>query len=352
MRWARIATAALVLVGLAYLIAPGNRSGPRTPLPGTAASLQFQNSESCAECHVEVYEEWNSSMHAQAWHDPLVRAPAMSDDFKRKDCIPCHAPRPVFEHGIGQGARVVPRNVNMHEGVDCLACHRMRNGVASTRSGLRAPCRPLHAPELGDVGLCAPCHDQHKTISEEWALTEEAARGIGCNECHMPLVMRSALGGLPARKGRSHRFPGAHDEELMKSAVVLSHQVAAGESGRELVVRLTNTGAAHHVPTDARHRALDLVVTLYDPMGRAQGPVGERSPGQEGGTYRWRFRNPYRTESGMADTRIPARAEVLHRVPLAASIRRATIEVVFKLTPYIPDSEGLLVAHAEVDIPP
>lgn len=59
-----------------------------------------QSSQECQDCHQQVFEEWASSQHAMAWINPFVRE--LSDDFSNKDCIDCHAPRPVWETGIGE----------------------------------------------------------------------------------------------------------------------------------------------------------------------------------------------------------------------------------------------------------
>ena len=80
--------------------------------PAQAAS--FTSSAECAACHAEVYGEWQASWHSRAWTDPDVLA--LSNDFANSDCIDCHAPRPVFETGVGQ--RVLPRSSRRAEGVD------------------------------------------------------------------------------------------------------------------------------------------------------------------------------------------------------------------------------------------
>ena len=293
----------VVLGAIAGLLMFGSKGGDPPPEePGTLTV--FTSSAQCQECHPGVYAEWKKSYHGLSFQDPLVRAENMSDNFKKKDCIPCHAPRPVFEHGIGLDARVVPRSANRHEGVDCLACHKMAEGVAASRDGLSGACNPIFEPRLKSVEPCAPCHDQHKTISGEWAATEAFKAGIGCNDCHMPVVDRPAFSiagkiDVPARKGRSHRFPGAHDVPLLKSALKVTHR--HDKQNGDFVVTLLNDGAAHHVPTDARHRAMDLVVTLFDADGSAIAPQEERDFGQENGTHRLRLRNPYRTEAGKKD---------------------------------------------------
>ena len=76
------------------------------PNRGEAAATTFTSSMQCAECHQTAYDEWQSSSHANSWVNPDVRA--LSNDFSNSDCIDCHAPRPIFETGVGK--RVLPRS--------------------------------------------------------------------------------------------------------------------------------------------------------------------------------------------------------------------------------------------------
>jgi hypothetical protein len=80
----------------------------------------------------------------------------------------------------------------------------------------------------------------------------------------MPKVDRAVADGGPVRKGVStHLFEGAHWDWMLKKAATLGAEVKDGK----LIVRVTNSGAAHKMPTDSRHRSFNLVVTTYDEAG-------------------------------------------------------------------------------------
>ncbi len=305
---ARAGLGALLLVaGGAALFAVFRPSAPE------AAPVAFTSSAQCSACHTEVYREWEGSWHAQSWIDPDVRT--LSNDFANTDCIDCHAPRPVFETGVGE--RVLPRTARRAEGVDCIACHALPAApgeaarMAGTLDRTDVPCRPKLERDLSRPEFCAPCHDQHKTV-EQWRGTRYAKEGIGCVECHMPF-----RGGDPNR-GRDHTMHGGHDIELVKSAVTLE---AVREAGRVLV-RVTNVGAGHHFPTDERSRAADV---FWRPLA--------------GGPWRhaYRFRSPYRDEVGVSDTLLPAHET--REIALAEPEAAAALEVAlfYKLTPYWAD---------------
>src|SRR5690349_4956978 len=176
--------------------------------PAPAQSRAFLSSEQCAACHAQVFAEWKESWHSRSWSDPDVLA--LSNDFANSDCIDCHAPRPVFETGIGQ--RVLPRTTRRAEGVDCIACHLLPDGGAGTVAGTlddaSAACKPVSVRDLAQPEFCGVCHDQHKTV-QQWKETDYAKRGVGCMDCHMPF-----RGGDPNR-GRDHTLHGAHEIALV-----------------------------------------------------------------------------------------------------------------------------------------
>jgi hypothetical protein len=272
------------------------------------------SSASCRDCHAQIFQEWSESWHARAWSDPEVRQ--LSNDFQNADCIDCHAPRPVFETGVGQ--RVLPRASRRAEGVDCIACHRLSgetSSVAGTRDVPSAPCRPKATPELASAQLCAGCHDQHATV-RQWLASEYAARGIDCIACHM----RERVEGSSER--RHHRMSGGHDLELVKRAVELR---VRRESGAWMV-ELENVGAGHNFPTDERSRAADL---FWRPASDSNGAW----------RFLYRFRSPYRHEVDLEDTTLAARE--VRRVAIESPDASQGVEVAlfFKTKPYWLDPE-------------
>jgi hypothetical protein len=317
----RAALGLFVVVGagaaLFALFQPGVPGGEPARVGGSAR---------CRACHAEVYAEWESSWHARSWTDPEVRR--LSSDFANEECLPCHAPRPVFETGLEE--RVLPRTTSLEEGVDCLACHGSSGAdetrVVGTVERLDVACKPRLEADLSRPIFCATCHNQHQTVTE-WMMTRYAAQGIGCIECHMPYRE-----GDPAR-GRDHRMLGGHSLELLQAAVELR---AWRENGRVLV-QVENVGAGHNFPTDERSRAAD---------------VFWRPALSEPGEWRflYRFRSPYRDEPDVVQSALPPHAKL--QIPLDDPKAGDAIEVAlfYKLTPYWiertrpdPEKEALLV---------
>jgi hypothetical protein len=308
MKGARLLAGLVLLAATAALLFAVFRAPPSAAEPRA-----FTSSSECQQCHARVYAEWEGSWHARAWTDPDVRA--LSNDFANADCIDCHAPRrPVLETGLGN--RVLPRSARRAEGVDCLSCHLLPPGAPGTVAGRidapEAACRPVLTRELASVEFCAPCHDQHQTV-KQWKESSYAQRGIDCIDCHM----KPLEGG-----GRDHTMHGGHDIELVRSAVELT----ARRDGSRVLVAVANVGAGHHFPTDERSRSADV---FWRPLALAGDPPSD---------WRWlyRFRSPYRDETGVADTLLPAgetREIELEDPPFGP----LEVALFYKLTPYWED---------------
>lgn len=307
-------SASRVLAGLALLAACGWLLTALFVAPEPVAEIRpFTSSRQCQACHEQIYGEWSSSWHAQSWTDTEVRA--LSDDFSNTDCIDCHAPRPIFETGMGN--RVLPRTTRRVEGVDCIACHLLPDGtMAGTLDNPGAECRPVARRELLDPEFCAGCHDQHGTV-KQWRASRYAVEGPefqDCIDCHMPLRDGTAEGG------RDHTMHGGHDLELVRSAVVMRGE----RTGEAWAIEVENVGAGHNFPTDERSRAADI---FWRPLDSGSVDDWQRLH---------RFRNPYRYETGEPDTELPAGETI--RLELAES---GPVEVilVYKLSPYYEDPE-------------
>ncbi|MSR74798.1 MAG: hypothetical protein EXS14_04920 [Planctomycetes bacterium] len=267
-----------------------------------AEPMRLQSSMECAACHAEVVREWQDSWHSRAYTDPEVQA--LSKGFQDKDCLPCHLPRPVLETGLS--LRPLERDRRHDEGVDCFTCHfapeaNSMIGRGPLGAGARtAPCQPQESAIIGSLGLCAPCHNQHK-VHEEWKQTSYALEGANykdCNDCHMPQILRAS--GVV---GRSHRYPGAHDTDILRRAATLA---AETESDGAVQLVVSNTGAGHNFPTDERHRAVDLEATF---VGKDGSRVSRRVD---------RYRNPYRTEFEVRNLLRSVGAERDYQISLAS----------------------------------
>ncbi len=326
------------VAGAIVLLPRAGHGSSGSGLPPSLLDGGLAGPTTCLPCHAAVVDEWRASMHAASFTDPAVRAPDQSDNFQKQECLPCHAPAPIFEHGIAKDSRAFAREERRFDGVDCLSCHAVPEGVAASRPGLTAACRPAFRAELATQQICYACHNQHNT-HDEWRDSPAARENRDCLTCHMAPVARGAGEAGGPRAGASHRFPGGRDRDFALAGLEVTSSV--DREAARLRVELHNAFAGHNLPTDSRNRALDLVVTLHDARGEAlPAPAGERrDPGCEAGTARLRFRNPYR-QSGDPNTQIPAGQSAVLSVPLPPAATRAVVRLVYKLSPWIPDGEA------------
>lgn len=288
---------------------------------------QFGASVECKECHADIYNEWLADEHAGARFHPLLPW-----DPTRTECTSCHAPKPVFETGLEKMAELRP---DFHdEGVDCLACHK--NGETMAAASLRpgaAECEPIFDSRLKSAELCSPCHALHGSYTE-WRATEFAAKGITCQDCHMPPVKRPAPGGQTTG-GYSHKFRDGNDLDFLREAVSL---IAAPE-GDKIVVKITNKGAGHNIPAEISNRELFCLTTVYD------------RDGVEKGRFRESFKAPDRLKRAtIKSSQIPYGATASFAYNPGCEHGKAVVELRYKRQSIFPaDSLSVLIYELTVD---
>jgi Cytochrome c554 and c-prime len=288
-----------VLAGLTYLyyteVKPtvifGLRSDyahaiPYQKIPEGLTSLR---AESCGTCHKEIYDEWKTSIHSQAYRDPFFHA-YWTKDKHTWVCLNCHSPlenqQPTLITEIPRDR--VERAVQapnpqydadyQHEGVTCAACH-VRDGVILGPFDDAVAPHPTKAdPTFRTTQLCYRCHSvvggpaqfynggPCGTYPEYESGYWMKERGFICQSCHMPEIERPVATGGPLRKGRQHLWRGGHDPAMVKQAVDIKvvAEPAEPKPGDKVRVTLTliNAGAGHKLPTGDpdRHFTVEFAV--------------------------------------------------------------------------------------------
>ena len=174
----------------------------------------------------------------------------------------------------------------------------------------------------------------------------------------------------------SHRMPGAADEALLAETVELDLSAARTADGISVTVRVTNTGAGHHVPTDSPLRQVLLVVQATDAAGQSlalvEGPVLPDWAGDLAdvpGVYYARILEELWTEiqptgaywmptREVEDTRLPALASDTAQFTFAASENTVTVkaQLVFRRAFYDLmqqkgwDTPDILMEQAQVSV--
>ena len=272
----------------------------RIDLPSIAA---------CGGCHTRVYDEWAQSLHAKAWTNANVRT--ATKDFSIESCRPCHSPLPVLPRGLDE--RPAFRDFNQRDGVHCLACHGLADGVAAARTIPDAPCRPRFEPRLLKARMCWPCHEPTHQAFTEYETSDARALGIRCVDCHMQ--------PREDGRGRSHGPHGGLNEAFVKRAIAWRCSI---EDGLLRVVLRNRTG--HKFPGEIPSRAFVVRVDFPDAE-----PV------------RVLLRKPNKREDREDDRLLPDEERTL-TFPLPEGATSARVRLYFKPLPLLSEEHSFLLA--------
>jgi hypothetical protein len=262
---------------------------PLTPPPAKSASVGdgvdphaevfadtlYPSAEKCRTCHEQIYDEWASSSHAYASISPMYQKfeQKISDLTKGTIgyfCTRCHAPV-ATAMGFPREANILDTAGSMHEGVTCVACHRVReqygkaNGerriepgdiyqpvygsgygeglleVLRKKSHYKVKPYPktkgpgqdihrevIHFEQISDSSFCVSCHQvvvapgiELEVVWEQYRASPAHKHGISCQDCHMGSEPGMAMGYetgpvaivqekpvSPHRKHSNHEFYG------------------------------------------------------------------------------------------------------------------------------------------------
>lgn len=319
LRWrSRAALLAASLGALAWLA--GASSDQETvdtdAEPPLHTRIDLPSIAACGGCHREVYEEWSRSLHARAWTNPNARA--ATADFQKKSCRPCHSPLPVLVSGLERQPDL--RDFNHDDGVHCLSCHGLADGVAAARTVEGAPCRPRFEPRLLQAEMCQPCHEPTHQAFAEFRTSDAFALGLRCVDCHMPPCSE--------RPGRSHAPTGGFEEDFVRRALAWRCSL---EQGRVRVELRNRTG--HKFPGEIPSRSFVVRVEF---------------PGHE--PLRTLLRKPNKEEARADDRLLPDERRVLEfDVPSGATEARVTL--LFLPLPLLTDEDAFVLGSWSAQIP-
>lgn len=228
---------ALLWLGLFLSLSPRPPQDEHAERP-PHTRIDLPSRAACGACHAREVAEWSGSLHATAWTNRNIRT--ATDEFKKLECRPCHSPQPVLVSGLDRPPDF--RDFNHEDGVHCLACHGLADGVAAARTLPDAPCRPRAEPRLASSELCWPCHQPTHHAFDEFAQSQACASGKRCADCHMP--PRTAGGG------HTHAGRGGFDAAFVKKAIEWSVR----REGARVVVTVTNQ-TGHKFPGEISSRS-------------------------------------------------------------------------------------------------
>ncbi len=307
----------------------------------------------CGACHREIYAEWKTSIHSQAWTDPYFRVDWKFDE-SQQICKNCHIPLDRQQEHKVLGFRdteklkpILADNPDFdaklqHEGVTCAACHFKDGKILGVNGNLDAP-HPVE--KLANANeICLRCHivqgarwdtfyryppcgtaAEIEAGAGRWQgrsgeLTVRNVSELGCVQCHMPVVERALVEGGPVREGRRHLWRGGHDPAMVKQALDIRFAEIGADAAdrRAFALTLTNVGAAHYLPTGTPDRYLSVRLRVLDRDGH---PLEEEQHSLKRTTM-WR---PFIVD--LWDTRLPRGQARTYRIELPSASTPASVAV-------------------------
>ena len=252
----------------------------------------FSPAEKCGSCHMEVYQQWQTSNHSRTATDPIYLQFFQQEiqdlgSSASAHCATCHIPvatvakeipltgplsfplkiSPVAKEGVTcDFCHTISGNENLGKGISVGAYRYPRKGTTDIKYGSHIDAStPNHGTEvsrfLQSPEFCGICHKfTHPVLGqtwqdtyEEWQNSSYAKEGRRCQDCHMPQYAgRSAPHGAERTDLRAHVFPGGNSEMVAKVATVtLWAQVKQKSGSSEIIVKAlaTNVGSGHLMPT-------------------------------------------------------------------------------------------------------
>ena len=284
--------------------------------PDSLALLRaaFSAPENCQPCHPNHFSEWQTSMHAYAFEDPVFfrlneigqeRSGNALDQF----CIKCHSPLGSMFGETEPGFDRAELSVLAQKGIQCDVCHLIKNfdrGHSITefrtdriRQGSIADpqANSFHDSQYdtryATSAICSACHDiisplsvRVEATSTEWDASLYSAMGLECQACHMPVYSGKAATDGPPREVHRHTFTGVDIPlidfpgkaqtvgavtKLLQNSVTLSlnapAQVNTGENW-QIAVTVSNDRTGHNIPSGSTfERQMWLEVRLLSADG-------------------------------------------------------------------------------------
>ncbi len=228
------------------------------------AKNAYLDNHSCKECHENIYEEYQSSMHAKSYfNDELHRKVADAASKTTYACARCHMPMADNLQDLISGkSRPDETNKTHTDAISCYFCHTIAYVKKAHRFNINTKARQaenykptfygrLDNPDESDKHssvsnpiyakhVCMGCHSHKRNENNVtiFQAMDKKQNSLGCIKCHMPEVEGGAEKMDKRARGHhvSHRFLGIHDKAFRKTGVDIGVDVNKGK----LKIFLTN----------------------------------------------------------------------------------------------------------------
>jgi hypothetical protein len=332
-------------------------------------AVPLAKSETCADCHPDIYKEWQGSFHAissahkdpahKAVHQSFLKAMAAKGKKGNYHCANCHAPMSDNLKDLMSGkAELDSGNWTQAEGTGCTFCHRIESVVEKKNfnhyrlnkdgafhtgrlAGEKAPHKTAQSKLFSDGQVCMGCHS-HKINAKgvEICLMKDEADG-NCISCHMPAVKGGPAVGSAKTTHLSHKMSGGHDIEMLKKAVSIEAKIEAEGEQRAVVIDVTNN-IKHIFPSTSPMRMAFIKVVAKDKDGKKIWENFKESPMEDKKALFFKALKggdkkgvpPWASDGVAFDTRLKAGETRVLNYPVAnPATKEVTVELFYLLFP-------------------
>ena len=263
---------------------------------------QFDDAQhSCRLCHTPLDRQQPHKVSgyrdSDKWDPILEDNPAFDPELQHEGvtCAACHYRDGKIVGVLGTSSGPHPVKKLEDPNQVCIRCHIVEGERWDTFFRF-PPCGTVAeiestlatVPDKQDLEYLAILMEKRGTgsesrIDEPFNLAEPGAmtpgksgeiiardtQSLGCVQCHMPLVERPLVENGPVRRARQHLWRGGHDPEMVKNALTIdfTEEQRPRQDSRVFQLTLTNTGAAHYVPTGTPDRHLTVHLRVLDKTG-------------------------------------------------------------------------------------
>ncbi len=221
--------------------------------------------ENCGTCHVGQYQGWKRSLHRDSAKEGLAWQLHGLGESKSEKCFSCHSPLKETSSLLKQKEGWLsnyPRSMALNFpqettelGISCASCHvrkHVRYGPPQLKPNPDSMSKPHNSffEESGfeDSRFCKKCHESPEDVTRisgrkmmetfsEWDESSFKARGVTCQNCHMP--------------NREHAWKGIHDKEMVNSGISKSLDIVLKEDTYSIKASFKSVNIGHKFPTYA-----------------------------------------------------------------------------------------------------
>ncbi len=216
--------------------------------------LEHPPAKRCADCHLDIYNQWKQSRHSVAWVSEGYKK--ATRNYSKTKCLSCHAP---LEMSLNEKPQL--REKHKKDGVNCVSCH-----FSSKDMSMHGPYDSFSPPHPSKEDknfrksiVCSSCHQQ---TYKQW---KKASVSKTCQSCHMQPVKKGSL--IQKFPFTYLHFPKEIYNHKFITGIAKENdiEVKAVKEDNLVKVILLNKGIPHNLPTaDNGKPKFYVVVTTYE----------------------------------------------------------------------------------------